>query len=455
MNHDDIIFGILGNAFHCPVPGEFEFLENALITVNADGEILGVAKPPEYSNSPIVEFLENQGRLLRLTDKQYLIPGLVDLHCHAPQWPQMGKGLDLPLYDWLESYTFPLEARYEDLDFAQHVYKDLVQSTLSSGTTSAVYFSSIHLEPSKVLADICLEKGQRAFIGKVCMDNPEQCPDYYRQSAEQCLYETEAFHQHVSGMAGNHGLVSPVVTPRFIPSCTEGLLKELGQFASDNDCYVQTHCSESDWAREYSGQKYGETDISIYERTGLLGRRTILAHSIFLTESDILKILERGASIAHCPLSNMYFANAAMDTREILDRGLHCGLGSDVAASVTPSMLRSCFDAVSHSRVREEGTSAKLKAENRGERNTRISFLEAFWMATVGGGKALDKRIGLFKKGFSFDAVLIDGEVQDCDLKIWQGLDKPSDILEKIISTTCRQNITRVWVQGKEVVNKN
>ncbi len=144
-----------------------------------------------------------------------------------------------------------------------------------------------------------------------------------------------------------------------------------------------------------------------------------------------------------------------METREILDRGLHCGLGSDVAASVTPSMLRSCFDAVSHSRVREEGTSAKLKAENRGERNTRISFLEAFWMATVGGGKALDKRIGLFKKGFSFDAVLIDGEVQDCDLKIWQGLDSPSDILEKIISTTCRQNITRVWVQGKEVVNKN
>ncbi|WP_419834178.1 amidohydrolase family protein [Endozoicomonas atrinae] len=202
MNHDDIIFGILGNAFHCPVPGEFEFLENALITVNAEGEILGVAKPSEYSNSPIVEFLENQGRLQRLTDKQYLIPGLVDLHCHAPQWPQMGKGLDLPLYDWLENYTFPLEARYQDLDFARHVYRDLVQSTLSSGTTSAVYFSSIHLEPSKVLADICLEKGQRAFIGKVCMDNSEQCPDYYRQSAEKSLYETEAFHQYVFGMLG-------------------------------------------------------------------------------------------------------------------------------------------------------------------------------------------------------------------------------------------------------------
>ncbi|WP_066013132.1 guanine deaminase [Endozoicomonas atrinae] len=454
MNHDDIIFGILGNAFHCPVPGEFEFLENALITVNAEGEILGVAKPSEYSNSPIVEFLENQGRLQRLTDKQYLIPGLVDLHCHAPQWPQMGKGLDLPLYDWLENYTFPLEARYQDLDFARHVYRDLVQSTLSSGTTSAVYFSSIHLEPSKVLADICLEKGQRAFIGKVCMDNSEQCPDYYRQSAEKSLYETEAFHQYVFGMLGNHGLVSPVVTPRFIPSCTEGLLKELGQFATDNDCYVQTHCSESDWAREYSCQKYGETDISIYERTGLLGRKTILAHSIFLTERDTLRIQEYGASIAHCPLSNMYFANAAMGTREILDKGLHCGLGSDVAASVSPSMLRSCFDAVSHSRVREEGTSARLTSEVRGEPGTRISFLDAFWMATAGGGKALDKSTGLFQKGFCFDAVLVDTNIQDCDLKIWKTLDEPSDILEKIIATAHRQNITRVWVQGKEVISK-
>ncbi|KEI70829.1 guanine deaminase [Endozoicomonas elysicola] len=454
MNHDDILFGILGNAFHCPVLGEFEFLENVLITINTDGEIDSLLKPDEYAVSDIMEVLERENRLVRLKEKQYLIPGLIDLHCHAPQWPQMGKGLDLPLYNWLANYTFPLEAKYQDLEFAKRVYDDLVQSTLSSGTTSAVYFSSIHLEPTRVLADTCLEKGQRAFVGKVCMDDVEQCPDYYRQSVEKSLYETEAFHQYVSTMSGNHGLISSVVTPRFIPSCTEGLLKELGQFATNNNCYVQTHCSESDWAREYSQQKYGETDISVYEKTGLLGRKTILAHSIFLTEQDVIKIQDYGASIAHCPLSNMYFANAAMETRELLNRGLHCGLGSDVAASVTPSMLRSCFDAVTHSRVREEGTSTKLAAGERGEAKTRISFLEAFWMATTGGGKALDKNIGVFRRGFSFDAVLVDANIQDCDLKIWQALDSASDILEKIISTTNRQNIIKVWVQGREVVCK-
>ncbi|WP_419834179.1 amidohydrolase family protein [Endozoicomonas atrinae] len=199
---------------------------------------------------------------------------------------------------------------------------------------------------------------------------------------------------------GNHGLVSPVVTPRFIPSCTEGLLKELGQFATDNDCYVQTHCSESDWAREYSCQKYGETDISIYERTGLLGRKTILAHSIFLTERDTLRIQEYGASIAHCPLSNMYFANAAMGTREILDKGLHCGLGSDVAASVSPSMLRSCFDAVSHSRVREEGTSARLTSEVRGSPVQEYHFLTLSGWPLQAEGKHWINPLGCFKRAF-------------------------------------------------------
>ncbi|CAM3694779.1 guanine deaminase [Parendozoicomonas haliclonae] len=454
MDHSEIVFGILGNAFHCPVMGEFEYLENALITVDTAGRIQAVLRPEEYQSSGIVQALEGQGRLQRLTASQYLIPGLIDLHNHAPQWPQMGKGLDLPLYDWLSNYTFPLEAKYQDLEFARQVYGDLVQSTLSSGTTSAVYFSSLHLEPSLVLAETCLDKGQRAFVGKVCMDDPDQCPDYYRQSAQQSLYETETFNHAVAGMKGNQGLVSSVVTPRFIPSCTEGLLKELGQFATANDCYVQTHCSESDWARDYSQQKYGETDISVYERTGLLGRKTLLAHSIFLTNQDILIIKDRGAGIAHCPLSNMCFANAAMTTRELLDQGVHCGLGSDVAASVTPSMLRSCFDAVTHSRVREEGTSTHRPAGERGESNTRISLVESFWMATAGGGQSLDQNIGLFKAGFGFDAVVVDAAVPDCDLTIWPGMDSPADILEKIISTTSRHNVTRVWVQGRQVIDK-
>ena len=123
--------------------------------------------------------------LYEISSHQYIIPGFTDLHIHAPQWPQLGKALDVPLEEWLQKYTFPLEAKYHDENFARMVYSDLVSSLLKSGTTTAVYYGTIHKEANRILADICLNKGQRAIIGKVVMDNPEECPEYYRDVSTQ------------------------------------------------------------------------------------------------------------------------------------------------------------------------------------------------------------------------------------------------------------------------------
>ena len=105
-----------------------------------------------------------------------LLPGLVDLHVHAPQWPQLGTGLDLPLERWLFDYTFPLEARYAEVEFATAVWDDLVPSLLALGTTTAVYFSSNHLEATTALARACARHGQRALVGRVAMDHPSGTP---------------------------------------------------------------------------------------------------------------------------------------------------------------------------------------------------------------------------------------------------------------------------------------
>ena len=130
----------------------------------------------------------------------------MDTHVHAPQWPQLGKALDRPLDEWLQKYTFPLEARYADADFAERVYRNLVRTLIANGTTTAMYYATIHLEASMRLAEICLEQGQRALVGKVAMDNPEQCPDYYRDaSAGQGLEDTGRFMEQVLGMPGNAG----------------------------------------------------------------------------------------------------------------------------------------------------------------------------------------------------------------------------------------------------------
>ncbi|MBY6093445.1 guanine deaminase [Ferrimonas balearica] len=452
---DSLTLAVRGALFHCPVKGEFEHHEDALVLVGTDGQIESVLTHTDAEFTALSDALAAAGKLTQLAPGQYLMPGMVDLHVHAPQWPQAGKGLDLPLYDWLQDYTFPLEARFEDESFARSVYPHLVNALLANGTTSAVYFATVHNPASVALAEICLELGQRGYVGKVNMDDPSQCPPYYIETTEQGLADTEAFIQQVRALPGNEqGLVNPVITPRFVPSCTADMLQGLGELAQRYHCHVQTHCSESDWARDYSQVHYGQTDVAIYRDMGLLTSRTILAHSIFLTDEDMAAIRDAGAAIAHCPLSNMYFANAAMKTREVLDRDLQVGLGTDLAGAPIPSVFHTCLDAVNHSRVREDGTDTHRPAKERGEAGSRVSFLEAYWMATVGGGLAIDARVGLFAPGYAFDALVVDANAPDSDLYLPEGMDSPRDLLEKLICLTRRANIRTVWVQGRQVSNK-
>ncbi|MFL7026017.1 guanine deaminase [Enterovibrio norvegicus] len=446
-------FALLADTFHCPVKGDFEFNVDFLILVNHQGDIADTVKADDTHHADMVVALREAGKLEVLPKGQYLMPGLVDLHCHAPQWPQAGKGLDLPLFDWLQNYTFPLENRYADNAFAANIYQDVSRTLLANGTTSAVYFASIHRESTEVLAQSCLELGQRAFVGKVNMDNQEQCPDFYREnSVEQALYETELFVNNVRGLAGNEGgLVKPVITPRFVPSCTDPMLKGLGELVQKYDLHMQTHCSESDWARDYSIERYGMSDIAIYAEAGLLNNKSVLAHSIFIDEKDIAMLNQFGAGIGHCPLSNMYFANAAMQTRELLDANVRVGLGSDIAGAPSPSIFRACFDAVTHSRVREDGVDCHLPADKRGVSGSRVSYLESFWMATNGGGQVLNEKIGVFASDYHFDAIVVSPDSERGNLRVWPDMDSPRDILEKIISLSQTDNITKVWVQGKQV----
>ncbi|CAG8831105.1 2417_t:CDS:2, partial [Gigaspora rosea] len=111
--------------------------------------------------------------VVRLTNRQFLLPGFVDTHTHASQYPNAGIGMDLPLLDWLKKYTFPLEQSYSSLNFAEKIYPIVVNHLLSCGTTTAVYFATIHLEASEFLAKIVQLKGQRGFIGKVNMDRKD------------------------------------------------------------------------------------------------------------------------------------------------------------------------------------------------------------------------------------------------------------------------------------------
>jgi guanine deaminase len=445
---------ICASGFHAPVRGEIDVLEDVLIDVTPDGTIGAVHRHSDPNYRVIRETREMSGQLITLPQGSYLIPGFVDCHVHAPQYPQLGSALDVPLEVWLQKHTFPLEARYEDLAFARRSYGLLVGDLLANGTTTALYFATVHQEATRALVDICLDKGQRALVGKVAMDNADECPDYYRDaSPEEAIGGTRALIDYVRGHPDNgENRVLPVVTPRFIPSCTDAALEGLGALARECGCHVQTHCSESDWAHGYVLSRHGMTDTESLDRFGLLGRKTVLAHSNFLTDPDMDKVRQRESAVAHCPLSNAYFANAVFPLRAALEKGLNVGLGTDISGGPSASMFENCRGAIMASRMLETGVDPKLPAGERASGDkARIDFRDAFHIATAGGGKALDLPIGQFVPGYLFDAVVIDTKAEKNPIRLWDDLDTGDGVLQKIVYAAGRANITDVWVGGRRV----
>ncbi len=423
-------FAIRAAAFHTPERGRLEVLADTLIEVSGAGVIERVG-PVDADRLAAVE------TLVTLPRGQYLLPGLVDLHVHAPQWPQLGKALDVPLEEWLQRHTFPLEARYADVDFARTVYGELIDALLAHGTTCAVYFATIHVEATVALAEICLAKGQRALVGKVAMDDPAECPDFYRDAgADEAVRGTRAVIDRIAAMQPEgRPLVLPAITPRFLPSCTGPLLTGLGALARETGAHVQTHVSESDWEVAHGAARFGVTDVAALEGFGLLPKHAILAHGNFLTAEDRASIGRAGAGVAHCPLSNVYFAGEVLPVRTILDEGLRIGLGTDIAGGHSPSMLASARVAVTASRVLDRAVPGSA-----------IGVADAFWMATAGGGEALGLPIGQFRPGFEFDAIAVDAR----GLTRF-GLDSPADLFEKIVRRAGRAEIGRVWVRGRDI----
>jgi guanine deaminase len=441
-------WAVRGKVLQVPEPDHLEALPDALLVIGPDGVIAQVTPADDESAAGF----RRAGRLLHLSPSQYLLPGLIDTHIHAPQWPQMGTALDLPLEQWLFEYTFKLEARYSDTEFARKIYSDLVSTLLANGTTTGVYYGSIHLPATKILAELCLHQGQRAWIGRVAMDDPKECPENYRDpSAAIAIAETRAFIDFVRALPGNERrLIEPVITPRFIPACTDELLTGLGKLAGETGCAVQTHCSESDWEHEYVRKRTGRHDAVALRDFGLMNRRTVLAHGCHVSASDRALIREYGAAIAHCPLSNAFGSNGILPVKTCLDEGVHVALGTDIAGGPRPSMLDTVAMAATFSKLLEDGVDPAKSPETRGVPGARISFLTAFYLATTAGGVALDLPIGLLRPGYRFDALLVDTAVPDTDLRLYDH-DNSVDILQKIIWDTSRPNIKKVWVEGRLV----
>lgn len=427
---------VLVSGFHAPNQGTVEGFENAVLTLDDAGRIVGFEPDGDPTGATI------------LPSGWLILPGFVDLHVHAPQYAQLGTALDVPLEEWLQTYTFPLEARFSDLAFAKEVYSALIDDMLALGTTTALHFATVHVPATTLLADLCLAKGQRALIGKVAMDDPDQCPPEYRDpSAEDAIAGTRAVIEYINAMPGNDGMVHPVVTPRFVPSCTDACLSGLGALAQETGTRVQSHVSESDWEHDYVRARTGRSDVEALADHGLMVPHSVFAHGTHLSGSDMDLMIAHQAGVAHCPLSNAYFSGAVFPLRAALERGLNVGLGSDMSGGPVASIWETARMAIASSRLLESGVDAAVAPEARGRGAARIDFRTAFYLATRGGAKALGLPVGSFEPGMKFDAIAIDPKATKGTIRLWPGYDGDL-VLEKLLYSTSRANIATVWVDG-------
>ncbi|WP_349944094.1 amidohydrolase family protein [Lacrimispora sp. BS-2] len=339
-----------------------------------------------------------QDYLLKDWGDMLIVPGLVDLHIHAPQFAFRGLGMDLELLDWLNTNTFPEEAKYADLEYANKAYGIFAESMKKSATTRACIFGTIHRQATELLMDLMEETGLKTMIGKVNMDR--NSPDYLREEgAEESEQETLRWLKETGSRYEN---VKPILTPRFIPSCTDDLMERLGRLQKEYGLPVQSHLSENQgevaWVKELCpvSRFYGDA----YDRFGLFGEngKTVMAHCVSSSEEEIKLIKEREVYIAHCPQSNTNLSSGIAPVRTYLDREINVGLGSDVAGGSGESIFRAMADAIQVSKLRW-----RLKDENL----KPLTVEEAFYLGTLGGGSFFGK-VGTFLEGYEFDALILD-----------------------------------------------
>ncbi len=438
-------FTVRATVMQTPTRDHLQVLDDVVITVDKSGTadsgtITGIEPSSTFT-----------GKIdITLNPNSILLPGMIDLHIHAPQWPQLGTGLDLPLEQWLFDYTFPLEARFTDLVFAAEVWTDLVTTLLGHGTTTAVYYATQDLAATTLLAKTCADLGQRALVGRVAMDHPTGTPDWYRDATAQSgIADSRTSIEQIQALRSD--LVQPIITPRFIPACSDELLTGLSQLAAETGVRIQTHCSESDWEHGYVLERHGISDTESLNRFGLIQSGTVLAHADHVSNSDLALLAKSGAGIAHCPLSNAYFGDAVFPAHRALEAGVHVGLGTDIAGGSEPGLLAQCAHAVTVSRHLEDGVDARLAKSERGVADSRIDTIAAFWMATMGGANLLDAPIGLIEVGRQFDAFVVDpARNSTSPLRRWD-LDDDARWFEKLVRLTRPADIDKVWVAGVQI----
>ena len=390
-------FVIHGNFCQTKHPRELDLRQGGF-AVCIDGVSRGIfdTLPKEYAHLPLYDY-----------EDSLIFPGMVDLHVHAPQYAFRGMCMDLELMDWLNRYTFPEEEKYEDLAYAERAYGMFVDALKRGATTRSCIFATRHRDATELLMEQMERSGLVSYVGKVNMDR-EASEALTEDSADVSAYTTFGWINAVKDKFKN---TKPILTPRFIPCCTDRLMEELREIQMAYGIPVQSHLSESkgeiDFVKflrpdnAFYGDAYNEYDLFGKNDDINTDVKTVMAHCVWSTDEEVELMRKNGVFVAHCPGSNMNLTSGIAPIRKYMELGLRVGLGSDVAGGHSESIFRAITDAIQVSKMYYRMVDETCRP---------LVFSEAFYLATKGGGAFFGK-VGSFEEGYEFDAVVMDDGV--------------------------------------------
>ena len=415
------VYTPVSDPFTTDVSSSYRSWDDGFLAV--DGDRIAAIGP--WSEQP-------EGEVVDLGRHALISPGFVDTHLHAPQLEMIGSyGGDL--LQWLNRYTFPTEARFADGAHATKIARALFDELLRNGTICALIFSTIHSEATDIFFQEAERRGFRAIIGKTMMDR--NAPDFLLENADDAYRNSRELLRKWH----NRGLLRYAITPRFAPTSTPELLERAGDLKREfPDAYVHTHISENRkeviWVHElFPHAEYAD----VYDSYGLLDQRSILAHGVHLTPEELDLLNRRGSRIAHCPNSNLFLGSGLFRLTHVLEAGVVVGLGSDIGAGTTPSMLTAMADAYKVQQV--QGIS--------------LTPFELWYLATLGGARALslDAETGSLESGKSADFLIFDLQATPLLGLRSSRMGGVEDLLAGLVFMGDDRAISKAFIAGREV----
>ena len=376
-------------AFVNPVEGgRVEYLDKGYLLWNEKGIIdYFSATPPAAEKLATYELLNRE--------EAVVLPGLIDLHTHLPQYEFAGQGAEA-LLPWLEKYTFPQESRFADDNVAELQSLNFFQTCLAHGTTTVMAYLSSFARAAEIAFAEAERSGIRAYLGLTLMDRnvPDKLLTDMATAEKQMLVLIQKYHKK--------NRAEFVVTPRFAISCTGELLRLCGDISRTHDAFLQTHISENTFEIEETLRLFPEAKsyAEVYDKYGCLTAKTLLGHGIHLTETERALIRERQSVVVHCPVSNNFLGSGILPFARFQKEGMRMGLGTDVAAGYSLSMLNEAKQMTEMAKLRGhfDNFYGGITAET------------SLHQATLGNAAALGRahELGSFAVGKRADAVLID-----------------------------------------------